>query len=106
MHEEIKWSCLLGCAGEQDDLRHYLTCLVLWLLACSVFGDEVSISVGERLCLRNPSQLKLQRLSLAHGIYHACKNDPACTVNGRPASPHIVQNRGFEVARGLKHLIV
>ena len=84
MHEEIKWSCLFGCADERDCLQHYLTCPVLWLLACSVFGGEDSVCVNERLCLRNPSTLKLQRLSLAHGIYHACKNDLHCSWGWNP----------------------
>ena len=105
MHEEIKWSCIFGCLDEQDCLRHYLVCPVLWTIANSILGGEDSISVGERLCLRNPSQLKLQRLSLVHHIYHFCKNDPTCTANGHPASPLLVQSRGSEVAFSAKHLI-
>ena len=105
MHEDIRWSCLFGCCCAPDSLQHYLVCPILWLIVVGVFPDEVSISIAERLCLVNPSMLKLRRLALAHGIYHACKNDPSCIVDGLPACPLIVQNRAFEHSQALRHVI-
>ena len=104
MHELHVWKCIFGCP-EPDDLLHYLVCPVLWCIAIGVLPGEESISIEERLCLRNPSLLKLQRLALAHGVYHACKNDPSCVVDGLPRSPRFVQNQGYEHSRALKHLV-
>ena len=105
MHDDIRWSCLFGCCCAPDSLQHYLVCPILWLIVVGVFPDEVSISIAERLCLVNPSLLKLRRLALAHGIYHACKNDPSCIVDGLLACPLIVQNRLFELSQALRHMI-
>ena len=104
MGEERVWQCMFGCPNEDDNLLHYLVCPILWQIACGVFKGEESLSVSERLCLQSPSVVKLQRLSVCHSVYHACKNHPACTVNGFPASALIVQNRGYEFSRAMKHL--
>ena len=104
MHEQHTWKCIFGCF-DRDDLLHYLVCPVLWGIAIGVLPGEGSISVGERLCLRNPSLLKLQRVALVHGVYHACKNDSSCLIDGSPRSAHFVQNRGHEFCRALEHLV-
>jgi len=106
MHEDLKWPCIFGCLDAQDNFRHYVVCPVLWNLAGLIFDNEGSIAIEERLCLVSPSVIKLQRLALAHSIYHACKNDTNCTVHGIPASPLIVQSRGAQFTKALKHLIV
>ncbi len=105
MSESILWNCIFGCQGCEDTLVHYLTCPVLWRLACEIFDGEESIRISDRLCLCQPSSIKLLRLTTCHGIYHSCKNDHLCVVNGHPAAASIVQGRGAEFARAYKHLV-
>ena len=74
MHEDITWPCIFGCPAN-DEIRHYLICLILWSIACAQLSVEDSTFVKERLCLVQPTVEKLKRLALAHTIYHCCKFD-------------------------------
>ena len=68
MHEAIEWKCLFGCPDEDGTISHHLSCPILWNIACGVSDGEESISVSERLCIRHPSHLKFQRLSICHYV--------------------------------------
>ena len=104
MGEDNKLSCLFGCDA-RDALDHYIVCPILWLIAGSVVGHESSINLGERMCFHYPSVAKLQRLAVAHFVYHACKNDNTCISNSTLASPLIVQDRAMGHARAAKVMI-
>ena len=107
MHRDIVWPCIFGCIDSEDELRHYLICPVIWQIARETLNlQEDSISIGERLCLINPSVSKLKLLAFCHSLYHACKNDRECVQsNGQIQSPLIVQNRATDIARFVKHLV-
>ena len=104
MHEDKLWQCIFGCQSCPDTLSHYLECPILWQIAGEAFPAEESIEVSQRVCILSPSVEKLQRLSVAHGVYHACKNDNICIVDGSPAHPRVVQACGAEFAKALRHL--
>ncbi len=76
----------------------------MWQIAGEAFPAEGSIEVSQRVCILSPSVEKLQWLSVAHGVYHACKNDNICIVDGSPAHPRVVQACGAEFAKALRHL--
>jgi len=99
MHEQVSLNCIFGCCECIDCMNHYLICPVLWSIVTDLIGGEDSIQVSERVCIQNPSTVKFQRLALAHGIYHACKNDFHCIGNSVLAAPRTVQRRGKEFAR-------
>ncbi len=112
MHEPVKWPCIFGCLAN-DEIRHYLVCHVLWQLASEKLGSEVSILVGERLCLIEPSVQKLRMIALCHFIYHSCKHDDVCAsgmthfcTNSGVAPPWpVVQNRAIGFAKVGYHLV-
>ena len=76
-----------------------MCCPILWQLANAVLSGEEYFALGNRLCFLNPTKVNLQRLAIAHGIYHQCKHDVVCIVNGVPAAPLIVQSRAEGFAR-------
>jgi len=75
MHDGPCWPCIFGCLDARDEINHYLLCPILWQLVREQVGPVDTISVGERLCLVNPSRQKLRQLALAHICYHNCRND-------------------------------
>jgi len=80
MGEPLKWPCIFGCDA-RDEVKHYLNWPVLWQIALECLGGgEMSIFVGDRLCLKEPSVQKLRRLALTHYVYHACKFDPEIRI--------------------------
>ena len=107
MHQDIVWPCIFGCTDARDEVRHYFICPVVWQIARETLNlQEDSISIGERLCLINPSVSKLKLLAFCHTLYHSCKNDRECVQsNGEIQSPLIVQNRASDIARFVKHLV-
>ena len=104
LHELDRLNCLFGCS-EQDTITHYLQCPVLWQLAREVCPLEESCSLPSRLCLASPSKDKLHRLAIVYGIFHTCKNDPACFISAHPSSPSIVQSRAVGFARSVASVI-
>ena len=101
MHDPKVQNCIFGCVDAKDSVFHYFQCPILWLLANEVCGFEYSLLISERLCLESPSIHKLQRLAVAHGTYHACRNDPTCLTDGTLALPATVQSRGREFAKAI-----
>ena len=99
MHEPHLWNCMFGCEGHEDVQAHYMCCPILWQLANETIPGEDSSQVLDRLCLNGASMNKLRRLSIAHGIYHACKNDAQCISDGFPASTDMVLRRAQGFAR-------
>jgi len=96
----VAWNCIFGCSGEPDQLDHYMCCPILWHIAGSVLPGEEYFSLGYRIGFEKPTRMNIQRLAIAHGIYHQCKHDSVCIVNCMPAAPLIVQSRaeGFALA--------
>ena len=72
----LKPCIVLGCLDEDGNIMRYLVCPILWQIACGLFKGEESPSVSERLCPQIPCIATLQRLSVCHGVHHACKNAP------------------------------
>ena len=104
MHEPHKLGCIFGC-NDDDILSHYLICPVLWSFANQFIKGEDSVFVSERMCFQNPSIDKLQRLAMAHAIYHACKKDHNCVEGPWIASPLQVQGKALGVARDVRHIV-
>lgn len=51
MGAEVRRSCVFGCAGEDDTLRHYLQCVVLWTHVAAVTGAPATLRAAARLGL-------------------------------------------------------
>ena len=99
--------CIFGCEDSRDELCHYLVCPALWQLALhSLRISEVSILFLHRICVSEPTHLKLQTLAFCHALYHTCVNDTACIdESGMPRSPYLVQKRASETCNYCLHLV-
>ena len=75
MHDGPLWPCIFGCPDAKDEVKHYFLCPILWQLSREQIGQEEDITIGERLCLQNPTRQKLRHLALCHITYHSCRND-------------------------------
>jgi len=93
------WSCLFGCACVPDQLDHYMSCPLLWHIVNTVLIGEEYFSLRSRICFDKPTKVNLQRLAIAHGVYHQCKHDSLCIVDFVPAAPIIVQSRAEGFAK-------
>lgn len=87
----------MDCA---DELCHYLACPVLWLLASGTCRFQGSpIMRLPRLCIHQPTLLKLEIFVFGRDLYHQRANDRHCMRDdGMPGSGPIVQNRTAETA--------
>ena len=102
MHEADQLPCIFGCTDAKDTMCHYMICPVLWQLAREAYPLEASSALSSRLCLVSPSKDSLNRLSIAFGIFHAVKNDSACSFAAATASsPSFVQSCAVGFARSL-----
>ncbi len=102
MHEPVLHACIFGCRGEQDELRHYLTCSPLWQIAGQALEVEVPIVIGERLCIMNPFPPRIRLLALCFSLNqnaksHFCQAGSELAVTSRE-----VQRFTWEAARTLK----
>jgi hypothetical protein len=107
LHTIIDRGCIFGCIDSKDELCHYLICPVLWQFARdTLHPSELSVMVPQRLCLQEPSSVKLKTLAFCHALYHACVNDTVCMDNhGFARSAPIVQQRAAEICRFCLHLV-
>ena len=98
---------MFGCEDSRDELCHYLVCPVLWQLALhSLRISEDSILFLHRICVSEPTHLKLQTLAFCHALYHTCVNDTACIdESGMPRSHYLVQKRATEICNYCLHLV-
>ena len=72
--EAIKWPCIFGCEGEENDLSHYINCSRLWsgILSASNLEEElIHVDPLVKLCLLNPSALWACLIAVAFRSYHA-----------------------------------
>jgi hypothetical protein len=76
--EPVKLSCVFGCEGEKDNFHHYILCPSMWHICAEALGGSAPVDIADRLCLSNISTDSLKLLALAHGVYHATKNDSFC----------------------------
>jgi hypothetical protein len=92
--------CIFGCVDTRDELCHYLICPALWQIARDTLGiQEASVLILHRLCISEPSPVKLKILAFCHALYHACINDAHCiAADGVPRCSSIVQHRASENA--------
>lgn len=80
MHEDTSYSCLFGCAGASDELRHYLVCPTLLACACSALnvpdGDPIrrAESILATLGLRPMNSNAYYVVYIAFCLYHERKN--------------------------------
>ena len=74
MGEVPRLSCIFGCPGQEDNLKHYLVCEHMWTLAvsaCALPASFLPLSAIERLCIFNKSRSGLKLLSVVFRGYHA-----------------------------------
>ena len=67
MGEVPRLSCIFGCPGKEDNLKHYLCCEPMWTLAVSACGlplSFLSLDPIEKLCIFNKSVPGLKLLSV------------------------------------------
>ena len=102
MHEIHPLPCIFGCLDCVDNLEHYMLCPILWNISCEIYSGEDSLVLEERLCLRNPTIIKLARLAITCDIYHTVKNDSLSCSPPCVAEPLFVQTRACEFAKALK----
>ena len=90
--------CIFGCKDARDELCHYLLCPALWQLARDALRiQETSIFILQRLCISEPTTMKLKTLAFCHALYHACANDCHCiAADGMPMGALIVQHKAHE----------
>ena len=81
-HEDHRFPCIFGCRSHvqcdpkaKDVLSHYLDCPILWSLVYSARGDPLNVVVSplERACIWQPTRDSLERLVIAHQVYHALR---------------------------------
>ena len=99
------WPCIFGCDDAKDNIQHYINCPELWKHALEVTEGVWTPCIAEKICLFNPSVLKLKRLAIAHATYHACKHDPVCIVNEFPAQAHVVNTRAVGHATAFRSFV-
>ena len=59
-----------------------------------------------RLCISEPSSLKLKALAFSHALYHQVVNDAVCMAeNGMPRASNLVQSRASEICNYCLHLV-
>ena len=75
-------------------------CPALWQLARDTLRiQETSVFILHRLCISEPTPLKLKTLAFCYALYHACINDAHCiAADGVPRGARIVQHRANENA--------
>ena len=102
-----RWACVFGCPDATDSVGHYLVCPVLWQFARDTLHlPEESIWLESRLCITNPTVVKLRLLAFAFSLYHSIRNDPGCVRECGELQPgHMVQYRALGLARAAKHLV-
>ena len=107
MHESVKWPCVFGCANCQDEIRHYLQCLVLWQLAREALCiNEEHFSIGHRLCFIDCSVDKLRLLAYSRTLYHALKNDTDCVnASGIIKNSQFIQQRSHNLVKALRPFV-
>ena len=74
MHESILYPCIFGCNRESDNMNHYMLCPSLWSIVREATKIEVPLHLGRRLLLKDPTRANLINLTVAHSVYHSCKN--------------------------------
>jgi len=107
LHTLVRLPCVFGCPDCVDELSHYLICPTLWLFAREALHiQEISLGIGERLCLRSPSFDKLKLLAFCFSLYHAIRNDSGCIgEDGNLKSSLTVQNRAAGLSRSVRHFV-
>ena len=76
MNETPLLSCIFGCADQEDNLKHYVSCPCLWTLAASACGlplASLPSSPFERLCIINRTSFSFKLLGVVFRGYHAMK---------------------------------
>ena len=73
MHEPRKLPCIFGCRGCTDELKHYLSCHVLWSLIDEFFTGCVDPSAAGRINYVRPSPKKTMIISATFEVYHTLK---------------------------------
>ena len=59
-----------------------------------------------RLCISEPTPLKLKALAFSHALYHQVENDAVCMKeNGMPRASSVVQSRASEICNYCLHLV-
>lgn len=69
--EAVEWPCIFGCIEEDDSLRHYLQCPLLWSRVSAYVETHVDPLV--RLGLDRPTSLRLKLMVVASRCYHTIK---------------------------------
>ena len=78
--------CIFGCRGRPDDLRHYISCKILWPLIARFANRPFHQVLACRIGLQAPEIRNLKMLGVAFTIYHAVKRSHLQTVHAAIAS--------------------
>ena len=105
MHEPVTLPCLFGCAGERDDILHYLLCSPLWQIAGEALRVEPPLDLGSRLCVVSPTPERAQLLALVFQLYHHVKARTKIEGGFSCFGSRNVQRLAFEVARTFCHRV-
>ncbi len=105
MHEAETLLCLFGCAGEKDEIHHYLLCSPLWQIAAEVMKVEFPLDLGSRLCVVDPSPERAQLLALVFQLYHHVKTRTKELGGFASVGSRHVQRMAFEAARTFVHRV-
>jgi hypothetical protein len=105
MHEPVKLTCLFGCTGCKDELRHYLECDRLWrALKTTLKSVHESISspffsacITDKLAITSRTGTRILELSVLTYAYHALKN------NHLPALKQNCQSRNMQDTARITH---
>jgi hypothetical protein len=107
LHTVQNRPCVFGCLDSSDELCHYLACpILLSFTRATLRIQEESFMFLPRLCISDPSSLKLKALAFSHALYHQVVNDAVCMAeNNMPRASRIVQTRASEICNYCLHLV-
>ena len=100
MGEVPRLTCIFGCPGQEDNLKHYLVCEHMWTLAvsaCALPASFLPLSPIQRLCIFNNSRPGLKLLSVVFKGYLALKLDQRSLIDSCLASDNFEDIPPFSV---------
>ena len=74
-HDNRCTQCVFGCAGADDDLRHYVVCMRLWRTIKIAFRDLVPGTLEKRILVAESSRTDLHKLVVAFHTMQAIRMD-------------------------------
>ena len=76
MHHDVRPTCIFGCEGQKDNLKHYLECPSLWNPICPNLSLPWIESPLARLAFLSPTRDNFVAVAVAFNVYHALRALP------------------------------